>query len=89
MIRKLMLSIVFFWVSITGCATDPNRSTAANDSATGEAVRGKTTTVAATNDSRADSAGDGVICRLEKPIGTNRSRKVCRSQENIDATARA
>ncbi len=88
MIRKLMLSIVFFGVSITGCATDPNRTSAANDSSTGEAVRGKTTTVAATNDSRADSAGDGVICRLEKPLGSHRSRKVCRSQESIDATMR-
>ena len=88
MICKLMLFIVFFGFAVTGCATDPNRSSAANDSSTEEAVNSNTTIVAATSDSRADSAGDGVICRLEKRLGSHRSRKVCRSQESIDATMR-
>ncbi len=86
--RKLMLFLVFFGIALTGCASDPNRPSVADDTQSEQAVSRKNTTVAATNESHADQAGDGVICRLEKKLGTHMSHKVCRSVEDIEATMR-
>ncbi len=86
--RKSMLFMIFFGIALTGCASDPNRSTVAADTQSEQAVSKKNTTVAATNESRADQVGDGVICRLEKTIGSHRSRKVCRSVGDIESTMR-
>lgn len=80
---KYMFFLAFLSFGLMGCMSNPSTTASTADD---EAVSSKT--VAATNDSRADQAGDGVVCRLEQPIGSHRSRKVCRTQEQIDAEMR-
>lgn len=70
--QSLLLSLAF--VALAACATPPQGA------APGEAV--------AVAEARKPATDDGMLCRMESTIGSNRMKRVCRPIAEVEESAR-